>query len=492
MEGADGSMNVPTQAGTASKAVWRDILNQLLASEDSSAIEKLGAAARSSLTDILKEGSGVGHLWPPVLKGLSVPLEISTLTSPDSSPTVALFHRRASVYMDLLQILLAAQLELPKRGTEEKAQVSDAILASTVYALIGSEGTDGSIWTNPELSRKAHEVILLAGRQPVETPPAVLRQGAQSQDSSSLVRKPPTTLATPKSEEESIQLILLAHLDRFLSKLHPTLRTKAPGSDEASFRGSEEAPRGAAILAAHQLSFIIRSIGFPALGPVINKAMPSVLTAVDHWAPPVKKQGLLALAHVVENVTVAELSWCGEVVMDALCKTAVGCDEEVWPVALPTLVTATVKIAGRDPRQKWYSHVLLLLLRDMELHYTDVPRRLVWLRGIPPLVDALRLFVVAHFKRLMPLLLTWLRAPDAETRVRTLDLLKLVILNTWPRMPAHADRLTSELRKASEASEPGHDRTEAREKSEEACQLLQRCKEHQQRCQSIEAPGIRA
>lgn len=280
------------------------------------------------------------------------PLELGTLTPPDSSPTVALFHRRASIYLDLLQILLAAQLQSPKRGSEEKSHIADAILASTVYCPTESESSEGPAWSNVEISRKAQEAILLAGKQMMGTS-AARQPGAESQLRGSLEQSPLPTLTSSKSERVPMQSVLLAHLASLLSNLHPILRTKAPGSDEASFGGTQEAPRGAAVLAAHQLSFIVRSISFPALGPVINKAMPSVLTAVDHWAPPVKKQGLQALAHIVENVTVAELSWFGEVVMDALCKTAVGCDEEVWPVALPTLVKASVKIAGKDPRQKW-------------------------------------------------------------------------------------------------------------------------------------------
>jgi hypothetical protein len=219
------------------------------------------------------------------------------------------------------------------------------ILACTTFCC-----TDGSgipVWTDTELSRKARNVVQLANLR--------ADRGLPQQRDQHRGDLHPKYAVGPSVEasKSDIQRIVLAHLAEFLSSLHPILRTKADGSDEASFRVSQESPLGASVVAAHQLSFIVRSIDFPNLGPVISKAMPCVLTAVDHWSPLVKKQGLQAIAHIVENATVAELGWFGEVTMDALCKSAVGCDEEVWPVVLPVLVKATLRIGGGDPRGKW-------------------------------------------------------------------------------------------------------------------------------------------
>lgn len=46
--------------------------------------------------------------------------------------------------------------------------------------------------------------------------------------------------------------------------------------------------------------------------------------------------------------------------------------------------------------------------------------------------------MVRHFHRLMPLLLEWMHAPDLETRLAAVKVLRTVLTRTWPRLPAHA------------------------------------------------------
>jgi hypothetical protein len=291
---------------------------------------------------------------PP--QGLSVPLEISTLTFAEGHPEADLFLRRASIYLDLLQILLTLgpersqgnpSPEESQAGRDLRSIEPSVVLACTAFCC--TEGSGVPVWTDTELSRKAQDVIQIAD--------AALRadRGLPQQRDQNRGDLHPTYAMGSSAEVSRIEIqrIVFEHLPELLSSLHPILRTKSDESDEASFRVSQESPLGASVVAAHQLSFIVRSISFPNLGPVISKAMPCVLTAVDHWSPLVKKQGLQAIAHIVENVTVTELGWFGEVTMDALCKSAVGCDEEVWPVVLPALVKATLRIGGADPRGKW-------------------------------------------------------------------------------------------------------------------------------------------
>lgn len=45
----------------------------------------------------------------------------------------------------------------------------------------------------------------------------------------------------------------------------------------------------------------------------------------------------------------------------------------------------------------------------------------------------------------MPLLLEWCREPDLATQLKALEALSEVIRYTWPRMPAHASFLWSQL-----------------------------------------------
>lgn len=61
-----------------------------------------------------------------------------------------------------------------------------------------------------------------------------------------------------------------------------------------------------------------------------------------------------------------------------------------------------------------------------------------WLRATRPLLDALGLQLVAYFRRLMPLLLGWLRVSSDDLQQQALESLGVVVRATQPRMPAHA------------------------------------------------------
>lgn len=61
-----------------------------------------------------------------------------------------------------------------------------------------------------------------------------------------------------------------------------------------------------------------------------------------------------------------------------------------------------------------------------------------WLQAVGPLVPALGLQLVAHFARLMPLLLGWLRPSDDALQQEALVVLAAVVRATAPRMPVHA------------------------------------------------------
>lgn len=53
--------------------------------------------------------------------------------------------------------------------------------------------------------------------------------------------------------------------------------------------------------------------------------------------------------------------------------------------------------------------------------------------------------VTRHFSRLMPLLLRWLHASGSSTKAAAVTALRIVLLNSWPRIPAHAPLLWQHL-----------------------------------------------
>ena len=62
------------------------------------------------------------------------------------------------------------------------------------------------------------------------------------------------------------------------------------------------------------------------------------------------------------------------------------------------------------------------------------------------LAQVLGLQTLRFFSKLMPLLLDWCQEPDLATQLKALEVLQEVVRHTWPRMPAHASFLWSQLR----------------------------------------------
>lgn len=57
----------------------------------------------------------------------------------------------------------------------------------------------------------------------------------------------------------------------------------------------------------------------------------------------------------------------------------------------------------------------------------------------------LGLLTLRFFSTLMPLLLEWCHDLDGATQLKALQVLQQVVIHTWPRMPAHASFLWSQL-----------------------------------------------
>lgn len=69
----------------------------------------------------------------------------------------------------------------------------------------------------------------------------------------------------------------------------------------------------------------------------------------------------------------------------------------------------------------------------------------MWLQLVTPQFESMGIMLVAHFKRLLPLLYYWLHAQDEETQLLVLTNLRTIIRSTWPRIPFHVLRMQEEL-----------------------------------------------
>lgn len=91
-------------------------------------------------------------------------------------------------------------------------------------------------------------------------------------------------------------------------------------------------------------------------------------------------------------------------------------------------------LEGDDQRSSVYHSLLLELLQEAERTAHKPQPRLVFMACVARLVPRLRLYAVRHLAALMPLLLEWVHAFDAQSSVVALQLLGVLAEYAWPRM----------------------------------------------------------
>eukprot|EP00850_Spirogloea_muscicola_P001975 SM000007S20935 [mRNA] locus=s7:1019285:1021366:- [translate_table: standard] len=227
-----------------------------------------------------------------------------------------------------------------------------------------------------------------------------------------------------------------------------------------------------AAAAAARLEALVLQADASELQALVRAALPCVLTALDHFSPAVKRASLVALGRFVRAAGAEDLAWFGPVTLDALCHNLVACHEELWPLAVPLVVGLATRLESANPRSLLYSQVFETLLGEMERYSEEVAWRLVWLDSVQPLVQALGLVLLAHFKRLLPLLLHWLHSLDEATVLKSLAVLNVTMRSTWPRAPAHKQRIESELDRAEGEAKRHKGCREIQERIKDARQLL--------------------
>ena len=62
-----------------------------------------------------------------------------------------------------------------------------------------------------------------------------------------------------------------------------------------------------------------------------------------------------------------------------------------------------------------FERMLNEMLSHLERQPRDKERRVAWLKYIEPLLSAVGLVLLAHFRRIFPLILKWMHADDDET-----------------------------------------------------------------------------
>ncbi|XP_073393546.1 uncharacterized protein [Physcomitrium patens] len=243
----------------------------------------------------------------------------------------------------------------------------------------------------------------------------------------------------------SLETLVLRLLPGVLLKLKDVLKASTRSvalEKEVTVPKMDDLPTS--IISAHQLRWCLVQIHYPNFKPQSEIVIRTALTALDHYSPPIKKQGMKSFIHLATNIDATELCWFKDAILDAVTRSLIGC-EELWPVAVEMTVALVTRIEGGNPRGQWYQATMKEMLEDLERHRRDQKRRVVWLQLVTPQFESMGIMLVAHFKRLLPLLYYWLHAQDEETQLLVLTNLRTIIRSTWPRIPFHVLRMQEEL-----------------------------------------------
>ncbi|KAJ6322682.1 hypothetical protein OIU77_012512 [Salix suchowensis] len=244
---------------------------------------------------------------------------------------------------------------------------------------------------------------------------------------------------------------------------------KSADGDEIS-AASARAPVGSAIVAAYQFRWFVTQVDYPHLGKLCNFVIPCALTALDHW-----DKGMISFTHLAKNVNAAELSQYEDVILDACCQNIVS-DDEIWYHVVEMSVLLVTCLQRSNPRSPWFEKMLNEMLGHLERQPRNKDRRVAWLTFVEPLLHGIGLVLVAHFRRIFPLVFKWLHADDDETVLLVLERVHTIMRLTWIRNTPFLERLVDELALLYKEAALRIAREQIRSSVLEILILLQQCK----------------
>ncbi|KAK1292668.1 Uncharacterized protein QJS10_CPB17g00009 [Acorus calamus] len=246
--------------------------------------------------------------------------------------------------------------------------------------------------------------------------------------------------------------------------------------DEGEFGAAS--PVAYAVVAAYQFRWFVTQVNYPDLGKLCALVIPCALTSLDHWSPEVKGQGMISFIHLAKNVSAAELVLYEDVVLDVACRN-IAISDELWHLVVEMSVLFLTCTQRRNPRSPWFEKILSGMLGHLERQPLDRKRYTAWLELIDPVLICMGLVLLAHFRRIFPLLFQWMHVDDIKTLLLVLERVNTIIKVTWIRQSTYFDRLVDELTLVYKESATRKDREVIRMHIRQTLVLLHECKGRQ-------------
>ncbi|XP_074308178.1 uncharacterized protein At2g39910 [Silene latifolia] len=349
------------------------------------------------------------------LTELSQPIQQLLSTTPYNPPR----SHDISV-KSLLQSLLPSK---PSQINTNPSQIIDFALCCAFLSSSNNSNSPYINWVTPQLSNAAISAFRALSK-------AIFAENDDSDANLSL-------------EQRLVIELLPKVLPLVKDKIKESSISGASEGDEIS-AASSRAPLGYAVVAAYQLRCFITQVESPHLGNMCGLVVPCALTALDHWSPEVKGQGMISFIHVAKHLNAAELGGYGDVILDA-CRQNVVSSDELWHYAVEMSVLLVTLLQRHNPRSPWFEKLINEMLGHLERQPKNKERRVAWLKIVEPLFDCVGLVLLAHFRVLFPLFFQWMHADDDETLLLVLERILLVVKLTWIRRSPYTARLVDEL-----------------------------------------------
>ncbi|KAH9615842.1 hypothetical protein KSS87_022833 [Heliosperma pusillum] len=349
------------------------------------------------------------------LSELSQPIQQLLSTTPYNPPP----SHDVSV-KSLLQSLLPLQTT---QIITNPSQIIDFALCCSFLSSSNNSNSPYINWVTPQLSNAAISAFRVLSK-------AIFAENDDSDASLSL-------------EQKLVIELLPKVLPLIKDKIKESSISGANEGDEIS-AASSRAPLGYAVVAAYQLRWFVTQVESPHLGNMCWLVVPCGLTALDHWSPEVKGQGMISFIHIAKHISAAELGGYGDVILDA-CRQNIVSTDELWHHAVEMSVLLVTCLQRHNPRSPWFEKLLIEMLGHLERQPKNKERRVAWLKLVDPLFDCVGLVLLAHFRVLFPLFFQWMHADDDETLLLVLERILLVVKLTWIRRSPYTARLVDEL-----------------------------------------------
>ncbi|KAK9158972.1 hypothetical protein Scep_005546 [Stephania cephalantha] len=242
--------------------------------------------------------------------------------------------------------------------------------------------------------------------------------------------------------------------------------------DEIS-AASARTPVACAVVAAHQFRWFVAQVQCPNLGKLCSLVIPCGLVALDHWSP--AGQGMISFIHLAKNVKAAELGFYEDVILDTCCQN-IASDDELWCHVVEMSVLLLTLIQRKNPRSPWFEKIMNEMLGHLERQARNKGRYTAWLELIDPVFECMGLVLLAHFRRIFPLLLHWVHSDDDKIVLLVLEKIRIIIKLTWIRNSPYVGRLIDELIVTYKEASLRRQREDIRNKVLQILILLQKCK----------------